>query len=260
MTNADNELISVIMPAYNAEKTLGQAVKSVLDQTYPFFELIVINDCSLDRTASLAKQYALMDSRVRVLENGVNSGASRTRHKGVEAARGRWLAFLDSDDAWARDKLEKQIAVQKERQAKLVYTGSAFMNADGVPLNWILHVPVQIGYRKLLRQNLISNSSVLILKDCYLRFEALGDGMHEDFACWLRLLRSGETAYGIDEPLLIYRLSPSSKSGNKLRAAMMNWNSYRAVGMSALVASYYMVWYAINGLLKYAHLREVVSA
>lgn len=260
MTNADNELISVIMPAYNAEKTLGQAVESVLAQTYPLFELIVINDCSKDRTASLAKQYAFIDSRVRVLENGVNSGASRTRHKGVEAAKGKWLAFLDSDDAWSLEKLEKQLAVQVERRAKLVYTGSAFMNADGVPLNWILHVPSQIGYRKLLRQNLISNSSVLVLKDCYQKFEAVGDAMHEDFACWLKLLRSGETAYGIDEPLLIYRLSPNSKSGNKLCAAIMNWNSYRAVGVSALEASYYMAWYAINGLNKYAHLREVVSA
>jgi teichuronic acid biosynthesis glycosyltransferase TuaG len=178
----------------------------------------------------------------------------------VEAAKGRWLAFLDSDDAWAPDKLQKQVALQKERRAKLVYTGSAFMDAEGNRLEWVLHVPTQIGYRKLLKQNLVSNSSVLILKECYQRYEVMGDGMHEDFACWLKLLRSGETAHGIDEPLLIYRLSPSSKSGNKLRAAKMNWNSYRAVGMDVFEASYYMVWYAINGIRKYKHLKKEVSA
>ena len=257
---AGNELISVIMPAYNAEKTLARAVESVLAQTYPFFELLVIDDCSQDQTAVLADRYAQGDSRMRVLKNVNNLGVSGSRHVGVEAARGAWLAFLDSDDAWTPLKLEKQVAIQKQHHAKLIFTGSAFMDADGCALDWILHVPEQIGYRKLLRQNLVSNSSVLIAKDCYLRNESAGDDMHEDFTCWLKLLRSGETAYGIDEPLLVYRLNPNSKSGNKLRAAKMNWNTYRAVGMNLLEASYYMVWYAINGLKKYRHLYEGKAA
>ena len=79
--------------------------------------------------------------------------------------------------------------------------------------------------------------------------------MHEDFACWLRILRSGIIAYGIDSPLLIYRLSPSSKSGNKFNAAKMNWHTYRYIGLNVFVASYYMIWYTINGLLKYRHLK-----
>ena len=253
--NGDNELISIIMPAYNAENTLSRAVNSVLDQSYQNYELIIINDCSSDRTQALAEEYAAADSRIRVISNAENRGVSLTRHKGVENARGKWLAFLDSDDAWTVDKLEKQMALQRQQNAQLIFTSSAFMDDQESPKNWVMHVPEKIGYRTLLKQNLISNSSVLIRKSCYLEHEFIGSGVHEDFVCWLRLLRSGEFAYGIDEPLLIYRLSSGSKSGNKLEAAKMNWNAYRAVGLNFLEASYDMSWYAVNGLLKYRNLK-----
>lgn len=256
MTMEDRELISIIMPAYNAAKTIDQAIDSVLKQTYPYWELLVVDDYSTDETMEKLRHFAAIDDRIRVLENSKNSGASKTRHKAVEAAEGRWLAFLDSDDAWTRDKLEKQVALQKKEGAKIVFTGSAFMNADGEPVDWYLRAPSQIRYRQLLKQNLLSNSSVLVYKESFLQHEVTGNNMHEDFACWIRLLRTGETAYGIDEPLLIYRLSANSKSGNKLKAAKMNWNAYRAANLNILEAAYYMCWYTVNGLMKYRHLRK----
>ncbi len=252
----ENDLISVIMPAYNAENTLQKAVDSVLAQTYQHLELIIVNDCSKDRTLAVAQEYAKKDLRVRVISNTVNSGVSVTRHKAVQEARGEWIAFLDSDDAWKADKLEKQIERQRQTNGNLIFTGSSFMDAEGNPIDWMLHVPKQIDYKKLLKQNLISNSSVLVLKSCYQKFEAMGDAMHEDFACWLKMLRSGEIAYGIDEPLLIYRLSSDSKSGNKRKAAKMNWNTYRAVGLNPFEAGYYMIWYTINGIKKYGALKN----
>lgn len=250
-----NELVSIIMPAYNAEKTLHQAVTSVLEQTYGDFELLIIDDCSTDTTRSLAQEFCARDCRIRLLCNEANSGASKTRHHGVSQARGQWLAFLDSDDAWAADKLEKQITLQKHSGADLIFTGSAFMDNESTPKDWTLHVPETITYRKLLKQNLISNSSVLVRKDRYLECECLCNGLHEDFVCWLRLLRSGAQARGIDEPLLIYRLSSTSKSGNKLKAAKMNWKAYRAAGLSVPEAAYYMGFYAINSLKKYRNLK-----
>ena len=253
--DAHSELISIIMPAYNAEQTLAHAVGSVLAQTYGNFELIIINDCSTDATAALAREFASRDSRIQVRSTDRNSGAAAARHNGVEAARGQWLAFLDSDDAWAPDKLEKQLAVQKQTNADLIFTGSAFMNHQGEPKDWVLHVPQTIHYRKLLKQNLISNSSVLVRKSRYLECEYLGEGLHEDFVCWLRILRDGSVAHGIDEPLLIYRLSPHSKSGNKLRSAKMNWKAYRAAGLSIPSAAYYMAFYTINSLRKYKNLK-----
>lgn len=249
------EYISVIIPAYNAEKTLEFAAQSVLTQTWGNFELIIIDDGSKDNTVAVAQSIAAGDSRVRVLCNEQNRGVCYTRHRGVSEAKGKWLAFLDSDDAWHPEKLQKQVALQAKTGGKLLFTGSGFMNAEGQPKSWVLHVPEKIGYRRLLKQNLVSNSSVLVCKESFLHYEVHGERMHEDFACWLCMLRAGEFAYGIDEPLLIYRLSPASKSGNKTKAAVMNWNTYRAVGLSLPYAVYNMFFYAVNGIRKYWHLR-----
>ncbi len=245
-------LISVIMAAYNAEKTIAQAIESVLSQTYSNIELIVVNDCSQDHTTEVIRSF--IDPRVRLIENKLNMGVSLTRHAGILAAKGEWIAILDSDDMWTADKLEKQIRMQERTKAELLYTGSAFINEDGSHINWTLHVPETLEYRDLLKQNLLSNSSSLVKKELFLQNETMNDGLHEDFACWLKVLKNGRKAYGIDEPLLIYRLSASSKSGNKLHAARMNWNTYRAVGLNIFSAFYYMALYTINGLRKYRHL------
>lgn len=254
MANSEFGLISVIMAAYNAEKTIAQAIVSVLKQTYSNLELIIINDCSDDRTPLIVKEFANRDNRVRLIENTVNNGVSKSRYIGLENARGKWIAILDSDDAWALQKLEKQISFQREKNAELLFTGSAFVDTNGNPINWILHVPEEISYRELLKQNLVSNSSVLVKKELLEKCWICRDEMHEDFACWLSILKSGRKAYGIDEPLLIYRVSATSKSGNKFKSAKMNWITYRTVGLNVIEACYYMVWYMINGLVKYKNL------
>lgn len=249
------ELVSIIMPAYNAAATIACAIDSVLAQTYRQWELIVVNDASGDETAELASAYAARDSRIRVLDNARNMGVSRTRMNGMQAARGQWLALLDSDDAWQADKLEKQMRIAGEGRAQLVYTGSSYMDSLGTPRAWVFHVPEAITYRKLLKQNVIPNSSVLIRRDWYERSVRHAEDIHEDFVCWLLFLQAGGIACGIDEPLLVYRLSPSSKSGNKLRSARMAWRSYRLIGLPIPAAAYYMGWYAFTGIRKHRHLR-----
>jgi teichuronic acid biosynthesis glycosyltransferase TuaG len=246
-------LVSIIMAAYNAEKTISMAINSVLAQTFADWELLVINDCSKDRTAEIVNAYT--DSRIRLLQNDKNSGVSISRKKGMEAANGEWIAVLDSDDAWTPDKLEKQIKLANDTGAELIFTGSAFMDDDGKPIDWQLHVPTTLPYRELLKQNLVSNSSVLVKATLYKQFYAIGDEMHEDFAIWLGITKTGRVAYGIDEPLLIYRVASSSKSSNKVKAAKMNWNTYRYVGLNPVAASYYMCWYIAKGILKYRHLK-----
>ena len=139
MLHKEFGLISIIMAAYNAEKTIEQAVSSVLNQTYPNFELLVVNDCSKDRTVELVMDIAAKDSRVRLISNVKNSGVSYTRKHGLEESNGSWIAILDSDDAWTPDKLEKQIELQKRTNADLLFTGSAFMDSDGQPIDWYLH-------------------------------------------------------------------------------------------------------------------------
>lgn len=251
----DFGLISIIMAAYNTEKTIEQAINSVLSQTYTNFELLVVNDCSTDRTAELVKSIAAKDSRVRLISNVKNSGVSYTRKHGLEEAKGSWIAILDSDDAWAPKKLEKQIDLQRRTNADLLFTGSAFMDADGKPIDWYLAAPAEVTYRQLLKQNVLSNSSALVRKELYTKYYAVGDGMHEDFAIWLSILKDGRKAYGVDEPLLIYRIAKSSKSGNKFKAAKMNWNTYRYIGLNPIEAAYYEGWYMIKNVIKYTNLK-----
>lgn len=254
--NEDFGLISIIMAAYNAEKTIEESIRSVRNQTYSNFELLVVDDCSTDRTAEKVNSIALLDSRVRLISNPRNSGVSYTRKHGLEEAKGDWIAVLDSDDDWKPEKLEKQVALQRQTGADLLYTGSAFMDSEGDSISWRLHVPAEVTYRQLLKQNILSNSSALVRKKLYVKYYAVGDGMHEDFAIWLMMLRDGKKACGIDEPLLIYRVAKSSKSGNKIKAAKMNWNTYRYIGLNPIETFYYQCWYIAKGLLKYKNLNK----
>lgn len=252
-TENQQPVVSIIMPAYNAETTLVPAVESALAQSFRNFELIIVNDRSTDTTPALIDELSRRDSRIRPLHNDANTGPSHSRYRAAQAARGQWLAFLDSDDLWTADKLEAQLAFTE--QADLIFTASAFIDHQGNQRDWTLHVPETISYRKLLKQNIISNSSVLLRRELYLEHACLEAGLHEDFVCWMRLLRAGAVARGIDQPLLIYRLSPHSKSGNKLKAAKMNWRAYRAAGLNVADAAWNMVFYTVNSLLKYRHLK-----
>lgn len=228
-----------------------------MNQTYPAVELLVVDDYSQDRTVKLVENIMARDNRVRLIYNKENSGVSYTRKHGLEEAKGAWIAILDSDDIWAPEKLEKQIILQKKMNADLLFTGSAFMDSDGQPIDWYLHAPSEVTYRHLLKQNVLSNSSSLVRKELYEKYYAVGDGMHEDFAVWLGILKEGKKAYGVDEPLLTYRIAKSSKSGNKIKAAKMNWNTYRYIGLNPLSAFYYECWYVVKGLMKYKNLKQI---
>ena len=253
-----SELVSVIMPAYNSARTLEDAASSVLEQTYENIELLIADDDSSDDTSEICQALASKDSRVHVITNTSNQGALKTRLKAIREAKGEWIAFLDSDDLWKPDKLSKQLALRDDTGCDLVYTGSSFIDENGRPFEWIMHVPERIEYRQLLRQNIISNSSVLMSKEAFLKFAPeSGDAhdMHEDFACWLGMLKAGCEARGIDEPLLIYRFSSSSVTGNKLDSAKMRMNTYKYVGLGFFSRLCCQMCYSVNGIRKYRHLR-----
>ncbi len=251
---ADANFVSIIMAAYNAEKTIARSIESVLRQTYKNFELLIIDDCSSDNTLDIIAQYN--DCRIRVFIHSKNMGVSHTRHQGVLEAKGDWIAILDSDDLWEHDKLEKQFKRQKETNGEFFFTASSFILNDKLK-NWILEVPETIEYKALLKQNRISNSSVLIRKKLYQQYEIVKGGIiHEDFACWLNVLKNRIVAYGINEPLLVYRISSDSKSGNKWKALLMNWNTYRSIGLNCWQAAYYMLWYVYNGVIKYKNIMK----
>lgn len=248
--------VSVIMPAYNASKYIEEAIESVLAQTYTDFELIVVDDQSKDSTPEKVLAYTEKDSRVKYFRNEKNSGSSFSRNFGISSAQGEWIALLDCDDIWTPDKLEKQIALAESKNVDFVFTGSAFTDEHGSEYRYIFEVPEKITYKELLKQNIISCSSVLIKKDYIIKYKMPDFPMREDFACWLTILKTGICAYGINEPLLIYRVSRNSKSSNKKTAAKDTFLLYRAMGYNIISTLYYFFFYTIRSLKKYKNIKS----
>ncbi len=239
------------MPAYNAAKTIRDSIKSVQLQTFQDWELIVIDDGSKDCTADILREMASVDNRIRFLQNEKNSGASYTRNRAVELARGEWIAFLDSDDLWMPEKLEKQLMLSKKYPDMAVcYTASAFIDEEGKPYEYVMTAIEMLDYNTLLHKNLMSCSSVMIRTSIMRKIKMPNDNMHEDYYVWLCVLREHKVAYGINEPLLVYRICSNSKSSNRVKSAKMLFNSYIAVGYSRLESCALVLWYTIHSVTK----------
>lgn len=244
-------MVSIVMPAYNAAKTIRESIESILAQTVDDWELIVIDDGSTDCTPQILTEFAAMDNRVVFLQNEKNSGASFTRNRAVSLAKGEWIAFLDSDDIWRKDKLAKQLALARLHPDMVVcYTASSFINDEGQPYGYVMPVVEKLTYKQLLRKNLMSCSSVMIRAQIMKTIEMPNDKMHEDYFVWLNVVRSCGIAYGINEPLLIYRLCANSKSSNRVKSAKMLFNSYRAVGYNFAVSGFFVFRYMFYSIFK----------
>lgn len=248
--------VSIVMPAYNAEKYIGEAIESVLNQTYSNYELIIVDDASKDQTANIVKKLVVKTDNIRFYQNEKNKGVSYTRNFAISKAYGDWIAFLDSDDKWHKEKLEKQVKLLLDKpNAKLVFTGSAFIDKNSNRYSYILKVPEKISQKELFKQNIISCSSVLTTKEYLQKIQMHGDEMHEDFAVWLQILKFEDFAYGINEPLLLYRITQNSKSANKFKSAKMTFQVYRTSGLNGFRAVYYMIFYTYRSIKKYRNIK-----
>jgi teichuronic acid biosynthesis glycosyltransferase TuaG len=244
------------MPAYNAEKTIKESVESVLNQTFTDFELIIIDDCSTDETHQICGSFAALDPRVHILKKGANVGVAASRNRGVGEARGEWVAFLDSDDLWLPEKLERHLTFIAETGADISYTASAFMNADGHKMGYIMRAEREVTQDILLRRNLLSCSSVIVRKELIQKVKFQDGPIHEDYAAWLRIVRGIGVAYGLDEPLLVYRVSKSSRSGRRIRSGMMSYRTYRTIGYGAVLSLFMTLRYARYSLAKRREMRK----
>lgn len=244
--------ISIVMPVYNASRFLRESIDSVLSQTYREFELILVDDCSKDDSLSIMKNYEQADKRVKVFSNKENRGVSYTRNFGVSKAESEYIALIDSDDMWSEDKLFKQIELfEKFPDTDICFTGSAFVDTNSVRSDFVFSVPQKVDYKTLLKQNVISCSSVLIKKQWLIKYPMAHDNMHEDFVVWLSVLKNGGVARAVNEPLLIYRVDRNSKSGNKFKSLMMGYRVYKYMGINFFMRCYYMMSYIIRGIKKH---------
>ena len=247
---------SVVMTVYNAERFLRDTIESVLNQTMKDFELIIVNDCSTDSSEEIVKSY-LDDKRVRYFKNEKNMKVSKTRNFGVSVAKAEKVAFIDSDDIWLSTKLEKQLAHMDKTGARICYSSYAFIADDGTLQNRIFDVPAKVSFKKLLKQNVITPSASIFDKELLVKFPFYADAVHEDFVAFLQMLKNENIeAYGICDPLILYRLTTGSKSRNKLKAMKMTLKSYKEVGLGVFSQLYYLPFYIVNGLKKYRGLKS----
>jgi len=245
-------LVTVIMPAKNAAATIGKSIQSVRDQRFKDWELIVIDDASEDRTPEIVKWFVTRDRRIRMLRLPEWRGVAFARNRGLDLARTRFVAFLDSDDVWEPQKLERQIAFMMESGTPVTFCAYRRVDAEGNTLGLVVP-PARVTRRMMLRSNFIGNLTAVFdrhrLPD--LRFRPVGN---EDYVFWvtaLDQLREPVLATPGSVPLARYRVAGDSLSGNKFRSLRWQWENYRRnLGFGIPRSCFYITSYAFHGLMK----------
>ncbi len=226
-------MISIVVPVYNAEKYIKETISMVQAQTRTDWELILVDDCSGDGSVACMEGYLAQleeqeQRRIRLIKKEKNEGAARARNTGIDEAKGRFIAFLDADDVWLPDKLEKEMVFMRKKQAAFVFTAYEYGDEEAKGTGKIVAVPEQLTYRKALSRTVIFTSTVLFDSEKIAReLMKMPVVESEDTATWWRILRTGYTAYGLNEVTTVYRRPPGSLSSNKLIAMKRIWNLYR---------------------------------
>lgn len=214
----DAETVSIIIPIYNSGSRLAETLASALAQTYSNIEILLADDCSKDESRKIAQRHADDNANVFLFELEDNSGAGAARNRALEEASGRYVAFLDSDDLWYPDKLERQLAFMRDKNAAFSFTAIEMIDEMGNLIKPKREVHEVVDYRFLLRNTMIATSSVVIDRQFVgdVHMSTRRDG--EDYETWLRILRNGTLAYGMNDALVQYRVCSNSLSSNKLRS------------------------------------------
>lgn len=243
-------LVSIINPLYNASNWLEATVNSVLSQTVQDWEMIIVDDCSSDHSYKLACELSEEDTRIKVFQLKKNAGAAAARNKAINEAKGRFIAFLDSDDLWHPHKLEKQINFMLKNNYAFSYTAYEKINEEGKVIGHV-GAPMRLNYKQLLMTNEIGCLTAIydteILGKVYMPTET----KREDYATWLSILKKIDYAYGMPESLGQYRVYANQSSAKKSKMAKENWNLYRNIeNLSFIKSIYYFSHYSIRGVLR----------
>ena len=248
-------LISIIVPVYHAAEYLAETMACVEAQTYPDWELILVDDCGGDASLSIMEEYrerSAAGERIRILRNERNMGAAKSRNRGVQEARGRYLAFLDADDLWLPTKLEEELAFLQKREAAFVFTSYEFGDDAAKGTGRVVHAPGELDFRHALSRTVIFTSTVMFdtrkLDKSLIHMPDIGS---EDTALWWSILKTGVTAHGLDRVLTIYRRPAESLSSNKAKAVRRFWNLLiQVAGCSRPEALIYLVGWAFRATMR----------
>lgn len=259
--SGEKGLVSIVVPVYNAGAYIENTIRMVEAQTFKNWELVLVDDCSSDNGRQVIRDYLAAGQKtkenIRLIEKEKNQGAAMARNTGIDAARGRYIAFLDADDVWLPQKLEKELEFMKEKQAAFVFTSYEFGDENARGTGKIVRAPELLTYDRALSRTVIFTSTVLLDTEKLCGGREKRQLLHmpvvesEDTALWWKILRSGFDAYGLDEALVIYRRPASSLSSNKLKAIRRIWNLYRKQeGLSFFCSAYNFVLWAVRATVR----------
>lgn len=244
-------LVSVIMPSYNAEQYIAESIESVLAQTYSEWELVITDDCSSDKTPEIAKAYGEKDPRINFCVAKQHSGIAETRNQSLLRAQGRFIAFLDNDDLWMAEKLEKQVSFMLEQDHSFSYSEYELLNEDGTPKGKTIKTAGVIDYHKYLRNTIIGSGTIMLDREKTGPLTMPVNATSDDMALWCKILKEGHRAYPIKEVLMKYRVRNNSASANKWKAAGDVWKVYRnQEKLSFFESLECFVSYAFNAIKK----------
>lgn len=248
----ETALVSVVMPAYNMERFIEPAIRSVQAQTYGNWELLVIDDCSCDRTCEIVAELAAQDARIRLIRNEGNMGVAKTRNRGFELAQGKYVALLDSDDLWRPEKLERQLHLAQASGADIVYCSYSMVDEAGQPVCNDFLVPEATDFDASAIRMVISCSTALLAETVFKKYRFHAGYYHEDLVFWLQILNDGLTARGVKDILADYRICSGTRAANKIRSARNRWTVYRHYfGFSLGKSAGLLARYAFYGVAKY---------
>lgn len=242
--------ISIVMPSYNSEKFIEKSIYSVINQTYKNWELLIIDDCSNDNSLELIKHFCQIDSRIKLIIHQKNHGVAESRNRGLKEAIFPYIAFLDSDDVWDQNKLEIQVNFMIKNNVAISFTEYYRINEFDQKIGEVNKIPKEVNYFDLLKGNSIAMSTSMIDTRIVdkIRFEKIG---HEDYYFWLKSLKNGYLAKGINRKLVYYRVHSASLSSNKLKAITFTWIIYRKwLKLNFFESIYYFLIHEFKAILK----------
>ena len=242
--------VSIIIPVYNAEKFIGKTIESVLNQTYKNWEMLIFNDKSKDNSLKIIKKYSEKDERIKVVDSKENVGVVAARNKLIEIATGEFIAFLDADDYWKQNKLEKQIKFMRKNNALISCTEYTRVTEDEKEINDIIIKEI-ITYEDMLKNNYLGCLTVIYNANKLGKRYFKERKKNEDYVLWLEIVKETKIIFGLKENLAFYRVLNNSRSSNKIKAAKDRWNVYRKIEKLSLFKSiYYFLQYVIRALKK----------
>lgn len=242
--------ISIITPSYNSSIFILKTLKSVTSQSFDNWEMIIVDDCSTDNSIEVIQLFAECDSRIKLIQLTENSGAAVARNKAIEAATGRFITFLDSDDLWMPNKLEKQVQFMLDQNIAFSFSAYEKIDEKGVPFD-IVSVPEKINYKQLLKTNVIGCLTAMYDVEKLGKVYMPVNTKREDFATWLAILKQVDYAYGMPDVLAQYRVYASQSSAKKTKMAKENWRLYRDIEqLGVFKSAYYFAHYAVRGVLR----------